>query len=848
MLVSAILTSVGINSALCVLFFVLYSILKKQPGYYEVFIPRLLAEGNSKRRSRFNLERLIPSTGWLPKAWKLSEEEMLSSSGLDAVVYMRTITFCLKVFSFAGIIGIFILLPVNCSGTELHQIDFADLYSNSLDVFTISNINLGSKWLWIHFSSVYAITIFTCYLLYREYNYISSKRIAYFYSSRPQPHQFTILVRNIPVSAGGSVSDSVESFFTEYYPTTYLSHIIVRRTSKVQSLIETLMCYIEFLLVTSQSDGKRKKNDAKQLYKRLLHLQSEPSEQKCKQARLFGQKVDHLDHYGKRFEDLEQNARLEQSEVSLAKFWSLWRKKNYDPALSPPSSPQRKISTLRSPSTHFPIGDDILSTITETYQYTIFLKYFKSHGGSNCTLNGMFHNKFFTHHLQDTHAAFVSFKTRYDASTVFHMQQSINPTHWLTEEAPQPNDVFWPFFSSSFMGRWISKLAVVVACILLTILFLIPVVVVQGLTNLSQLEVWFPFLKSILTIAFVSQIVTGYLPSLILMLFLKIVPPIMEFLSSIQGYISHSEIERSACNKVLWFTIWNIFFATVFSGSVLYRISIFLDPKNIPSKLAAVVPAQASFFIAYVVTSGWTSTASELVRIIPLICSLMTKCCAASTDDEIEVPSIPYHRDIPRVLFFGLLGIAYFFLAPVILPFLLVYFCLAYIIFRNQFINVYAPKYETAGKFWPIVHNLVIFSLFSLFCLTSTAGNASSLFLKLIPAEILIKKDREDQNDSTMSEFFDKLVTTYQDPALMPIQYCADSDSLNRPLISSAEIELENKSTEKWQSKTTFVRSTDPVSPVPPAYYAHLAAYRDMLYLERSVYGLYEKCFFNLKS
>jgi len=31
--------------------------------------------------------------------------------------------------------------------------------------------------------------------------------------------------------------------------------------------------------------------------------------------------------------------------------------------------------------------------------------------------------------------------------------------------------------------------------------------------------------------------------------------------------------------------------------------------------------------------------------------------------------------------------------------------------FMMQFINVYAPKHETAGKFWPIVHNLVIFSL-----------------------------------------------------------------------------------------------------------------------------------------
>lgn len=31
--------------------------------------------------------------------------------------------------------------------------------------------------------------------------------------------------------------------------------------------------------------------------------------------------------------------------------------------------------------------------------------------------------------------------------------------------------------------------------------------------------------------------------------------------------------------------------------------------------------------------------------------------------------------------------------------------------FTMQFINVYAPKYETAGKFWPIVHNSTIFSL-----------------------------------------------------------------------------------------------------------------------------------------
>lgn len=93
MFVSALLTSVGINSAICFSFLVLYSILRKQPAYYGIYIPRLVAEGKIKQRSDFNLERLIPSANWVKKAWMLSEEELLSSSGLDAVVFMRIVTF-----------------------------------------------------------------------------------------------------------------------------------------------------------------------------------------------------------------------------------------------------------------------------------------------------------------------------------------------------------------------------------------------------------------------------------------------------------------------------------------------------------------------------------------------------------------------------------------------------------------------------------------------------------------------------------------------------------------------------------------------------------------------------------
>lgn len=710
MILSALLTSVGINLALCFLFFTLYSILRKQPGNINVYAPRLVAEGKAQQRGRFNLESLLPTASWVKKAWQPSEDELLSIVGFDAVVFMRILTFSLKVFSVAGVLGVFILLPINFVGTQLNE-DSSDLPNKSLDSFSISNVNDGSNRLWIHFCAAYVFTGVVCYLLYYEYNYISSKRIAYFYSSRPQPHQFTILVRAIPVPSGSTCSETVESFFKENHPSTYLSHSVVRRTSKLQGLI----------------------SDAEKLYRRLaqLKLKNHTSQRFGRDGFLgiFGHKVDLLDHYEKKLEDVEHNVRLEQSSLAA----------------------------------------------------------------------------------KEVSAAFVSFKSRLGAAVALHIQQGINPTEWITERAPEPHDVHWPFFSSSYLKRWICTLLVFAACAALTILFLIPVVIVQSLTNLDQLETWFPFLEGILSLTVVSQVITGYLPSLILSTFLSFVPPIMIIFSSMQGYISHSRIEKSACIKVLWFTIWNIFFANVLSGTVLYQVSVFLEPQKIPSVLAEAVPAQASFFIAYVVTSGWTSLSSELFRSIPLLCNFFKRVFSGK-DDEFEVPSIPYHSKIPKIIFFGLLGITYFFLSPLILPFLLVYYCMGYIIYRNQLLNVYASKYEAGGRFWPIVHDSTIFSLVLMHIIAigifglKKLPLASSLIIPLpiltllfheycqkrflpifqaYPNECLVKKDKEDLNDPTITEFYENLVTAYSDPVLS-MQYPVSTDGRNTPLLHSA--------------------------------------------------------------
>lgn len=93
MIVSALLTSVGINLGLCVLLFALYSVLRKQPGNVEVYAPRLVAEGKVQESSGFDLENLLPTPGWVGAAWRISEDELLALAGLDGVVFMRIFIF-----------------------------------------------------------------------------------------------------------------------------------------------------------------------------------------------------------------------------------------------------------------------------------------------------------------------------------------------------------------------------------------------------------------------------------------------------------------------------------------------------------------------------------------------------------------------------------------------------------------------------------------------------------------------------------------------------------------------------------------------------------------------------------
>ncbi|GLJ27283.1 hypothetical protein SUGI_0535560 [Cryptomeria japonica] len=655
---------------------------------------------------------LIPSAGWIMKAWETSEEDILAYAGLDALVFIRIFVFSIRIFGISALLCIFVLLPINYTSAKFQPGDFSRIASESLDIFTILHIPGGSKRLWAHVFALYVITGAACFLLYFEYKHIAERRLAVFNNSLPRPNHFTILVRGIPISDKNSLSDTVERFFTQYYPLTYHSHQMIYRTGRVQALMD----------------------DAEKIYKKIVHFKSQNNFQR--QAHpvgclgLCGRKMDPLDLYTKKLELVERNAR---------------------------------------------------------------------HGNSD--------------HFQEAKelpAAFVSFKSRISATVAAQVRQSSNPMLWMTELAPEPEDVYWSNLSIPCRQLWFRKIVVLLGSIALSFVFFIPVAFVQGLSQLDQLQRYFPFLHKVLRTKFASQFITGYLPSVIQQLFMYTIPPIMMFFSAIQGCVSYSGKKKSACAKMIYFSVWNLFFVNVLSGSVIGQINtIISNPKELPNRLAKQVPIQATFFTTYILTSGYASLSSELLQLFSLISNVCTLCTSKSTRVAQSVPSFPYHQEIPKVLLFGLLGFTCSVLAPLILPILLLYFSLGFIIYRNQVLNVYCYKYDTGGQYWPVVHNGTIFSLILTQVIALGVFGvkkfplASGLMVPLIvfsllfneycrqrfyhifenySAEILIDKDREDDQSGQLDNFLETLDSKYLHPTLQPVEL-SDSENNKEDLL-----------------------------------------------------------------
>ncbi|KAM3323587.1 CSC1-like protein isoform X1 [Capsicum chacoense] len=304
--IESLVVSAGINIGLAVFILSLFSLLKKQPFYSPIYYARRLSLGHrdvpDPHHRSFNLWRLVPEVDWIFRAVRVTEEEILHNSGLDVLVFVRIFKFGIRFFLVCSIAGLLVLLPLNYTGSN-----GPNMSSHSMDAFTISNISRGSDRLWVHFSFLCFVSFYGMYLLYKEYNDIFIKRIQQICNRRHEPHQFTILVREIPLCSEHQTRGcNVDHFFSKHHPYSYQSSEILYDSK----LLDNLLCQAKSLT--------KKIEDLRHLSSTKKHGRNSSVSGAWKYDTKIEQLEDMLQTLGREIRHIQCRMTIEQKELPVA--------------------------------------------------------------------------------------------------------------------------------------------------------------------------------------------------------------------------------------------------------------------------------------------------------------------------------------------------------------------------------------------------------------------------------------------------------------------------------------------------------------------------------------------------
>lgn len=196
-----------------------------------------------------------------------------------------------------------------------------------------------------------------------------------------------------------------------------------------------------------------------------------------------------------------------------------------------------------------------------------------------------------------------------------------------------------------------------------------------------------------------KSVIQGFLPGIALKLFLIFLPSILMIMSKFEGFTAISTLERRAAFRYYIFNFVNVFLASVVTGAAFEQLNSFLNesPNQIPKTIGVAIPMKATFFITYIMVDGWAGVAGEILMLKPLVMFHIKNTFLVKTEKDREEAmdpgSIGFNTGEPRIQLYFLLGLVYAPVTPMLLPFILIFFALAYIVYRHQVSFFPAPSF-----------------------------------------------------------------------------------------------------------------------------------------------------------
>lgn len=210
----------------------------------------------------------------------------------------------------------------------------------------------------------------------------------------------------------------------------------------------------------------------------------------------------------------------------------------------------------------------------------------------------------------------------------------------------------------------------------------------------------------------VKSFIQGFLPGIALKIFLIVLPSILMLMSKFEGFISKSALERRCASRYYMFQFINVFLCSIIAGTALQQLNSFLNQSatEIPKTIGVSIPMKATFFITYIMVDGWAGVAGEILRLKPLIIYHLKNFFLVKTEKDREEAMDPgtigFNTGEPQIQLYFILGLVYAAVSPILLPFILVFFGLAYVVYRHQVQNP-SPKFSAFQIFYLKLKNLI---------------------------------------------------------------------------------------------------------------------------------------------
>ncbi|KAK7747735.1 hypothetical protein SLS62_008879 [Diatrype stigma] len=297
------------------------------------------------------------------------------------------------------------------------------------------------------------------------------------------------------------------------------------------------------------------------------------------------------------------------------------------------------------------------------------------------------------------------------------------PGQLLTKSAPSPSDVIWRNTYRPWYRRRIQAWSVTIFISFLSIIWLVIVGALAQLLSICNIQKLAPdFAESLQSHEITKALVRTGLPTLVVSLLNVLVPYLYDYLSNAQGMVSQGDVELSTISKNFFFTFFNIFLVYAVSGSA--ALSLFWqiirdslrDTRTIALRLAKGISGLNNFYLNFIMLQGLGLFPFKLLQFGDVALYPIYRMGAKTPRDfaQLMKPTLfNYGFYLPTALLVFILCLVYSILpgSHLVLLLGLCYFGLGYLVYKYQLVYSMDQPQHATGKAWPMICERIVLGL-----------------------------------------------------------------------------------------------------------------------------------------